>query len=95
MTKTVFAGMETSQDPMGRSAQIRTNSTDGGLRWLLVGRERPQGAAMTAKSVLNSSVCVSRMVNNLPVVVTDVHMGNVGITYPRQTQIDIFLIDIR
>ncbi len=33
---------------------------------------------MTAKSVLNSSVCVSTMVNNVPVVVTGVHMGNVG-----------------
>ncbi len=33
---------------------------------------------MTAKSVLNSSVCVSIMANNLPVVVTGVHMGNVG-----------------
>ena len=78
MTETVFEEAETVQGPMGRSAQIRTNSTDGGLRWQLLGRERPQGAAMTAKSVLNSSVCVSTMVNNLPVVVTDVHMGNVG-----------------
>ena len=39
MTKRVFAGMETSQNPMGRSARIRTNSTDGRLRWLLLGRE--------------------------------------------------------
>ncbi len=78
MTKTVFAGMETVQSPMGRSAQIRTNSTDGGLRWLLWGRERPQGAVMTQKSVLNSSVCVSTMLNNVPVVVTGIHMGNVG-----------------
>jgi hypothetical protein len=78
MTMAAFAGMETVQDPMGRSAQIRTNSTDGGLRWQLLGRERPQGAAMTAKSVLNSSVCVSTMMNNVPVVVTGIHMGNVG-----------------
>ena len=78
MTKTVFEGTETVQGPMGRSAQIRTNSTDGGLRWLLWGRELPQGAVMTAKSVLNSSVCVSTMLNNVPVVVTGIHMGNVG-----------------
>ena len=58
MTMATFAGMETVQDLMGRSAQIRTNSTDGGLRWLLLGREGPQGAIMTAKSVLNSSVCL-------------------------------------
>jgi hypothetical protein len=78
MIKTAFAGMETVQGPMGRSAQISTNSTDRGLRWLLWGRERPQGAAMTAKPVLNSSVCVSTMLNNVPVVVTGAHMGNVG-----------------
>ena len=63
---------------LGRSAQIRTNSTDCRHRWLLLGRERPQGAAMTAKSVLNSSVCVSVIVYNVPVVVTGIHMGNVG-----------------
>ena len=34
---------------------------------------------MTAKSVLNSSVCVSTLLNNVPVVVTDIHMGNVVI----------------
>ncbi len=39
MTKRVFAGMETTQNPMGRSARIRTNSTDGRLQWLLLGRE--------------------------------------------------------
>ena len=33
---------------------------------------------MTAKPVLNSSVCVSTMLNNVPVVVTGAHMGNVG-----------------
>jgi len=33
---------------------------------------------MTAKSVLNSSVCVSTMLNNVPVVITGIHMGNVG-----------------
>jgi hypothetical protein len=78
MTKTVFAGMETVQDPMGTSAQIRTNSTDGGLQWLLLGRERSQGAAMAAKFVLDSSVCVSIVAKNVPVVITGVHMGNVG-----------------
>ena len=34
---------------------------------------------MTAKPVLNSSVCVSTMLNNVPVVVTGAHMGNVGL----------------
>ncbi len=34
---------------------------------------------MTAKPVLNSSVCVSTKLNNVPVVVTGAHMGNVGI----------------
>ena len=43
-----------------------------------MGRERSQGAAMTAKSDLNSSVCASTMVNYVPVVVTGIHMGNVG-----------------
>jgi hypothetical protein len=33
---------------------------------------------MTAKFVLNSSVCASTIVNNVPVVVTGIHMGNVG-----------------
>jgi hypothetical protein len=33
---------------------------------------------MTTKSVLNASVCVSIIVNNVPVVITGVHMGNVG-----------------
>ena len=37
---------------------------------------------MTAKSVLNSSACVSIMLRNVPVVVTGIHMGNVGITDP-------------
>jgi hypothetical protein len=50
----------------------------GGLRWLLMGRERSQGAAMTANPVLNSSVCASTIVNNVPVVITGTHMGNVG-----------------
>ena len=70
MTKTVFAGMETSQNPMGRSAQIRGSSTTSHFRWLFWGRERPQRAAITAQSVLNSSECVSTVVDNLPVVVT-------------------------
>ena len=39
---------------------------------------------MTQKSVLNSSVCVSTMLNNVPVVVTGIHMGNVG--YRETTQ---------
>jgi hypothetical protein len=33
---------------------------------------------MAAKFVLDSSVCVSTMVNNVPVMITGVHMGNVG-----------------
>jgi len=37
---------------------------------------------MTAKPVLNSSVCVSTMLNNVPVVVTGAHMGNVGLAKP-------------
>ena len=37
MTVAASAKKEMAQDPMGRSAQIRTNSTDGGLRWLLWG----------------------------------------------------------
>ena len=42
MTKTAFAGMETTRNPRGRSARIRTNSAEGHLRWLLLGCERPQ-----------------------------------------------------
>jgi hypothetical protein len=38
---------------------------------------------MTAKPVLNSSVCVSTMLNNVPVVVTGAHMGNVGLFQPK------------
>ena len=34
---------------------------------------------MTAKSVLNSSVCVSTMLNNVPVVLTGIQMGNVSL----------------
>ena len=34
---------------------------------------------MTAESVLNSSLCVSIIVYNVPVVVTGIHMGNVGL----------------
>ena len=34
---------------------------------------------MTAESVLNSSACVSTMLRNVPVVVTGIHMGNVGL----------------
>jgi hypothetical protein len=34
---------------------------------------------MTANPVLNSSLCVSTMLNNVPVVVTGIHMGNVGL----------------
>ena len=33
---------ETTQNPMGWSARIRTNSADGRLQWLLLGREWPQ-----------------------------------------------------
>ena len=69
MNKTVFAGMETTRNPMGRSVRIRTNSTDGRLRWLLLGREQPQKGTMTAKSVLRASVCAGMIVENLPVVV--------------------------
>ncbi len=32
---------------------------------------------MTAKPDLDSIVCVSTMLNNVPVVVTGIHMGNV------------------
>jgi hypothetical protein len=78
MIKTVFVGMETTQGPTGSSAQIRTNSTDACRRWLLGGRERSQGAPITAEFVLNSSVCVSRMANNVPVVATGVPIGNAG-----------------
>ena len=51
---------------MGRSAQIRTNSTDGGLRWLLWGRERPQGAAMTVKNGVGKSSCTTYDDKDLP-----------------------------
>ncbi len=34
---------------------------------------------MTAKPVLNSSVCASTIVYNVPVVLTGIHMGNVGL----------------
>ena len=33
---------------------------------------------MTEESVLNPSVCVATMLNNVPVVVTGVHMENVS-----------------
>ncbi len=33
---------------------------------------------MTAKSDLNSSARVSTILRNVPVVVTGIHMGNVG-----------------
>ena len=39
MTVAVSAKKEIAQDPMGRAAQIRTNSTDCRLRWLLMERE--------------------------------------------------------
>jgi hypothetical protein len=42
---------------------------------LLWGRERSQGADVTAKSVLNASVCDSILRNNVPVVVTGVPYG--------------------
>lgn len=35
---------------------------------------------MTEESALNSSVCVSTVAKNVPVVVTSIHMGNVGYT---------------
>jgi hypothetical protein len=34
---------------------------------------------VTAKFVLISLVCVSTMLNNVPVVLADAHMGNVGL----------------
>lgn len=34
---------------------------------------------MTAKSVLNSSACISTMLRNVPVVVTGIHMENAGL----------------
>jgi len=43
--------------------------TDGRLRWLLLGRKRPQRATMTTRPVLKSSVCVSTMLNSRPVMV--------------------------
>lgn len=33
---------------------------------------------MTPKPVLNASVCAATMFNNVPVVLTGIHMGNVG-----------------
>ena len=44
-------------------------------RRLLLGRERPQGAAMTAEFVLISSLWVYTLVNNVPVVLTDIPYG--------------------
>ena len=78
MIKTVFVGMERTQEPTGNSVQIRTNSTDACRRWLLGGRERSQEAAMTAEFVLISSLCVSTMANNVPWRSRASPMGNVG-----------------
>lgn len=75
MTETVFTRMETTQNPMGRSAQISANSTERPFRCLLLGPKPPQRAAMTAKSVLNSSVCVSTVLDNLPAMVTGKSIG--------------------
>jgi hypothetical protein len=81
MTMAVFGSMEMEQDPMGRCARTPANSAEGHVRWLLLNRERPQGAAMTARFVLISSVCASTMVYNVSVAVMGVHMGNVGSIY--------------
>ena len=69
MTKTVFAAMETTQNPMGRSAKIRTKSADGRPRWWPLGRERPQGVAMAAELVLTPSVCANIIAENLTMMV--------------------------
>ena len=79
MKDAVFAGMETAPELMGRSARIRTNSTDGRLRWLLLGRERPQRGTMAAKYFLSPSVCVSTMVDNLPVVVKGMSIWEISV----------------
>ena len=51
---------------------------------------------MTAKPVLNSSVCVSTMLNNVPVVVTGAHMGNVGLIPAQQiVSITFYLPNVR
>ena len=69
MTKTVFAGMETTQDPMGESVSIRTNSAAGRLRCSLSGCERPHKEATTGNSVLTAPVFAFTIVESLPAVV--------------------------
>ncbi|HIN53003.1 MAG TPA: hypothetical protein EYM79_01720 [Planctomycetes bacterium] len=57
MTMTVFGKTETTQSPGSRCVRTGVNSGDDRPRRLLLNRKRPQGAAMTAKFVLISSVC--------------------------------------
>ena len=66
LTKVAFAGMETTRNPMGRSARIRTNSAPRCLRWHLPGRERPQGGSGTAELALIASAKATRMTGNEP-----------------------------
>jgi len=47
MTMTTFAEMGTVQDLMERYVRIRTNSSDGCPRWLLLGRNRPPRGSVT------------------------------------------------
>jgi len=42
ISETVLVEMKIAQDLVVGSVQIRTSSTDGGLRWLPLGGERPQ-----------------------------------------------------
>ena len=70
MTKTVFAKMEIAQDPIGRCVRTRVNSSEGRLRWLLLGRKGPQRGVVTAKSILNASAVVRILEENLSVMVT-------------------------
>jgi hypothetical protein len=70
MTMAAFVRMEMKQDPMGRCARTRANRAEGPLRWVLLGRKRPQRGLAAAESVLKTPAALSIIEEDLLVVVT-------------------------
>jgi len=78
ITRTVFAGMETLSESMGKSASIRTNSSAGRLRWVLPRRKGPQMGIMTAKPALTQVINASMNMENQPTEVAGKFMWEVS-----------------
>ena len=69
MTKTVFRGMETAQNQMGRSGRIRINSTSRPSESALLYHRRPFGQAIVAEPLWIPSERWTTIAENQPVVV--------------------------